>query len=74
MMIRQRGEESLHLYLSCFNTTILEMQNLDQSITMTALKSKLQKNAFLFSLKKKSPKDFIEMLTRVEKYAVRERL
>lgn len=36
---------------------------------MIALKSRLQKYTFLFSLKKKNPKNFVKMMTWVEKYA-----
>lgn len=36
---------------------------------MTDLKSGLQKNTFLFFLEKTYPKDFVEILTRAEKYA-----
>lgn len=68
MTIRQQGRESHHSYLSHFNMATLEVWELDQSVAMMALKSELQKNAFLFSLKKKSLKNFIEILAQVEKY------
>lgn len=35
---------------------------------MTTLKGKLQKNAFLFSLEKRYPKEFAKMLARMKKY------
>lgn len=35
---------------------------------MMALKSKLQKNAFLLSLKKKSSKNFVEIQAQAKKY------
>lgn len=69
MSIRQREGESLHVYLSYFNMAIQELCNLDQSMTMIAMKSGLQKNTFLFFLEKTYPQNFIEMLIRVEKYA-----
>lgn len=46
-----------------------EVHDLDQSMAMMILKSGQQKNALLFSLKKKSPKSFAKMLAQVEKYA-----
>lgn len=47
---------------------VLKVKNLDQSVATTALKG-LQRNAFLFSLEKRYPKDFAEILARTEKYA-----
>lgn len=46
----------------------LEICDLDQLVAIIALKSGLLKNVFLFSLEKRYPKDFAEMLARVEKY------
>ena len=42
---------------------------MDQSIAMAILKSSLQKNNFLFFLKKKYPRDFANLLARAEGYA-----
>ena len=42
---------------------------MDQSVAMAALKGGLQKNDLLFSLKKKYPKDFADLLARAEGYA-----
>ena len=42
---------------------------MDQSVAMAALKSGLQKNDLLFSLEKKPPRDFADMLARAENYA-----
>ena len=42
---------------------------MDQSVAMAALKSDLQKNDLLFSLKKKYPRDFADLLAQAEGYA-----
>ena len=46
-----------------------EVRNLDQSVAMAALKSGLQKNDLLFFLEKKYPRNFTDLLARVEGYA-----
>ena len=67
--IKQREGESIQAYDNRFNIIALEVQNLDQSITMAALKGGLQKNNLLFSLEKKYPRDFADLLARAEGYA-----
>ena len=47
---------------------MLEVRNLDQSVAMAALKGSLQKNDLLFSLEKKYPKDFADLLARAKGY------
>ena len=42
---------------------------MDQLVAMAALKSGLQKNDLLFTLKKKYPKDFADLLAKGEGYA-----
>ena len=42
---------------------------MDQSVAMAAMKGSLQKNDLLFFLKKKYPRDFADLLARVEGYA-----
>ena len=42
---------------------------MDQSVAMAALKGSLQKNDLLFFLEKKYPRDFADLLARVEGYA-----
>lgn len=55
MTIQQGEGEFLRSYLNRFNVAIPEVHDLDRSMAMTALKNKLQKNAF--SLQKKYPKN-----------------
>ena len=45
------------------------MIDLDQMVAMSAMKGALKPSRFLFSLKKKFLTSFLEMLSRVEKYA-----
>ena len=42
---------------------------MDQSIAMAVLKSSFQKNDLLFSLEKKYPSNFADMLARTDGYA-----
>ena len=42
---------------------------MDQSVAMAALKGGLQKNDLLYSLEKKYPRDFADLLARAEGYA-----
>ena len=67
--IKQREGESIRAYVNRFNIAALEVRNLDQSIAIAALKGGLQKNDLLFSLEKKYPRNFADLLARVEGYA-----
>ena len=42
---------------------------MDQSVAIATLKSGLQKNDLLFSLKKRYPRDFADLLAQAEGYA-----
>lgn len=50
--IKKMEGESLHAYLNCFNMTTLEVHKLDPFMTMMALKRRLQRCTFLFSLER----------------------
>ena len=67
--IEQKEGESIRTYINHFNTVALEVQNLNQSVAMAALKSDLQKNDLLFFLEKKYPRNFTDLLAQVEGYA-----
>ena len=69
LAIRQKEGEPIRAYVTRFNAAALEVRNLDQSVAMAALKGGLQKNDLLFSLEKKYPRDFADMLARAESYA-----
>ena len=46
-----------------------EIIDLDQTVVMIAMKGGLRPFIFFFSLKKRFPTDYMEMLVRAEKYA-----
>ncbi|KAG1365253.1 putative Retrotransposon gag protein [Cocos nucifera] len=69
MAIRQKEGEPIRAYVTRFNAAALEVRNLDQSVAMAALKGGLQKNDLLFSLEKRYPRDFADLLARAERYA-----
>ena len=47
----------------------LEIIDLDQTLTMMAMKGKFRPSRFLFSLEKRFSMDYAEMLFRADKYA-----
>ena len=69
MSVKQKQGESIRTYVTRFNAAALEVRDLDQSVAMAALKGGLQKNNLLFSLEKKYPRDFADLLARAERYA-----
>ena len=46
----------------------MEITDLDQTIAMTAMKDGLRPSRFLFSLEKRFPVDYAEMLSLADKY------
>ncbi|EHA8590342.1 hypothetical protein COCNU_scaffold017266G000020 [Cocos nucifera] len=69
MNVKQKQGESIRAYVIRFNAAALEVRDLDQSIAMAALKGGIQKNNLLFSLEKRYPRNFADLLARAEKYA-----
>lgn len=67
--IKQGERESLRSYMSRFNAVAPKVYNLDHAVTMTAIKSGLQRCPFLFSLEKRVLADFSEKLATAKKYA-----
>ncbi|XP_038982017.1 uncharacterized protein LOC120110599 [Phoenix dactylifera] len=67
--IKQKEGESLKDYISRFTSATWEVRDLDQSIVMSALKTRTRSYKFLFSIEKSFPADFVEMLVRARKYA-----
>ena len=66
--IRQEVE-SIRAYVNRFNTMTLEVRNLDQLIAMAAMMDGLLKNDLKKLLIKTYPRDFLDMLVHIEKYA-----
>ena len=67
--VKQREIESLRKFIIKFNTATLEVTDLDQMVAMSAMKGTFKPSRFFFSLKKKFPSSFFEMLSRAKKYA-----
>ena len=67
--IKQRKNEFLREFITRFNTTTLEVIDLDQMVAMSAMKGALKPSRFFFSLEKKIFTSFFEMLSHAKKYA-----
>ena len=61
--IKQRKKESLRKFITRFNVATLKVIDLDQMVAMSAIKGALKPSRFLFSLEKKFPSSFPEMLS-----------
>ena len=56
MSIRQKKDETLRFYISCFNKEALSIDEADDKILIAAFTNGLRKGKFLFSLYKNDPK------------------
>ena len=61
--IKQKEGESLRDFIWRFIMVTLEITNLDQTVVMTVMKDGLRPSRFLFSLEKRFPVDYTEMLS-----------
>ena len=68
MSIKQREDETLRSYISCFNKEALSIDEADDKILVAAFINGLRKGKFLFSLYKNDPKTMSEVLYRAIKY------
>ncbi|XP_065619665.1 uncharacterized protein LOC136068131 [Quercus suber] len=68
MSIRQRENEMLRSYITCFNKEALSINEVDDKILVVAFTNGLRKGKFLFSLYKNDPKTMSEVLYRATKY------
>ena len=68
MSIKQREDETLRSYITCFNKEALSIDEADDKILVAAFTNGLQKGKFLFSLYKNNPKTMSEVLYRATKY------
>ena len=66
--IRQQDQELLRDYITRFKIAILEIYSLDELIAMLALKRELKTSRLTYSLDKKPPRTYSELLLRVHKY------
>ncbi|XP_030923532.1 uncharacterized protein LOC115950477 [Quercus lobata] len=68
MSIKQREDETLRAYISCFNKEALLIDETDDKILVAAFTNGLKKSKFLFSLYKNEPKTMSEVLYWATKY------
>ena len=68
MNIKQRKDEMLRSYITCFNKEALSIDETDDKILIAAFTNGLQKGKFLFSLYKNNLKTISDMLYRTTKY------
>ena len=68
MNIKQREDETLRSYITCFNKEALSIDETDDKILMVAFTNGLRKGKFLFSLYKNDPKIMSDVLYRATKY------
>ncbi|XP_075665326.1 uncharacterized protein LOC142634985 [Castanea sativa] len=68
MNIKQREEETLRSYITCFNKEAFSIDEVDDMILVAAFINGLRKGKFLFSLYKNDPKTMSEVLYRATKY------
>ena len=68
MSIKQREDETLRSYITCFNKEALSIDEADDKILVAAFTNGLRKGKFLFSLYKNDPKTMSEVLYRATKY------
>lgn len=68
-ILKQKEGKSIQAFISYFNMAILEVCDLNQLVVISILINRLQKNDLKKLLIKIYPRDFADMLARVEKYA-----
>ena len=61
--IKQKEDESLWEFITRFNAATLKISDLDPKVTMSAMKDGLKPSRFLFSLEKRFPTNFAEILS-----------
>ncbi|XP_075674821.1 uncharacterized protein LOC142644016 [Castanea sativa] len=66
--IKQREDETLRSYISCFNKEALSIDEADDKILVAAFTNGLRKGKFLFSLYKNDPKTMSDVLYKATKY------
>ena len=66
--IKQKEDESLREFITKFNAATLKVSDLDPKVTMMPMKGGLKPSRFLFTLEKRFPTCFAEMLSQAEKY------
>ena len=68
MNIKQREDETLRSYITCFNKEAPSIDEADNKILVAAFTNRLRKGKFLFSLYKNDPKTMSDVLYKATKY------
>ena len=68
MSIKQREDEVLRSYITCFNKEALSINEADDKILVAAFMNGLWKGKFMFSLYKNDPKTMSDVLYKATKY------
>ena len=68
MSIKQREDETLRFYITCFNKEVLLIDEADDKILVAVFTNGLRKGKFLFFLYKNDPKIMSKVLYRATKY------
>ena len=71
-LVQQKDDEDLRDFVARFNAIAMEVPNLNEQVALSAMKKGLKASRFTFSLDKKTPKTYAELLTRAQKYALAE--
>ncbi|XP_059639573.1 uncharacterized protein LOC132281943 [Cornus florida] len=66
--VKQQKGESLRDYISHFNTEMLQVEEVDDKVALTAFMGGLQTSKFLFSLSKEAPTSMTELMVRARKH------
>ncbi|XP_059638538.1 uncharacterized protein LOC132280801 [Cornus florida] len=66
--VKQQKGESLRDYISRFNTEMLQVEEVDDKVALTAFMGGLQTSKFLFSLSKEAPTSMTELMVRARKH------
>ena len=68
MNIKQREDETLRSYITCFNKEALSIDEADDKILVATFTNGLRKGKFLFSVYKNDPKTMSNVFYRATKY------
>ena len=68
LTVRQKSDESLRNYVVRFNSEALKVEGYSDDIALTAVMAGLKDEKFLWSLGKKKPATYTELLFRAQNY------
>ena len=68
LSIKQDKDESPRSYLTHFNEEVLQVEEPDDKVTMTAFLGSLRSSSFLFLVMKHPPRSMPDLLAKAQKY------